>query len=52
MNMDKMSSEERMKNLYNGKRIDRVPFMSSATMYAGKMMVSKWDRCKIWKVQM
>lgn len=38
MNMDKMSSEERMKNLYNGKRIDRVPFMSSATMYAGKMM--------------
>lgn len=38
MNMDKMSSEERMKNLYNGKRIDRVPLMSSATMYAGKMM--------------
>lgn len=30
MNMDKMSSEERMKNLYNGKRIDRVPLMSYA----------------------
>ena len=38
MNKDKMTSRERMEKLYNGEQIDRVPFMSSATMYAGKML--------------
>lgn len=38
MFIDKMSSMDRMNRFYQGKAIDRVPFMSSATMYAGKAM--------------
>lgn len=38
MKIDKMTSEERMSKLFSGEKIDRVPFISSATMYAGNMM--------------
>lgn len=37
MNIDKMTSKERMTNLYLGKKIDRVPFISGATMYSGTL---------------
>lgn len=33
-----MSKKERMHHFYQGKPVDRVPFMSSATMYSGKCM--------------
>ncbi len=36
--VDKLTSEERMKRFYQGESIDRVPFISSATMYSGKVM--------------
>ena len=36
--MDRMTSAERMANFYQGKKVDRVPFMSSATMYSGRIM--------------
>ena len=38
MLMDKLSSKERMDKFYKGEVIDRVPFISSATMYAGRMV--------------
>lgn len=34
--MDKLSSQERMERFYSGETIDRVPMLSSATMYAGR----------------
>lgn len=34
--MDKMSSRERMIRFYSGEKIDRVPMLSCATMYAGR----------------
>lgn len=37
MVIDKLTSKERIENLYLGKKLDRVPFMSSATMYAGTL---------------
>lgn len=36
--MDQMTSAERMSRFYSGEKVDRVPFMSSATMYSGRMM--------------
>ncbi|CDD07713.1 uroporphyrinogen-III decarboxylase [Dorea sp. CAG:317] len=33
--MNNLSSEERMSRFYNGEKIDRVPMLSCATMYAG-----------------
>lgn len=38
MKLDRLTSEERMKRFYSGEKIDRVPFISSATMYAGNLM--------------
>lgn len=38
MNIDKMTSKERMERFYRGQTIDRVPFFSCATMYSGRMM--------------
>lgn len=38
MKLDRLTSEERMKKFYSGEKIDRVPFISSATMYAGNLM--------------
>ncbi len=35
MKIDKLTSKERMSNLILGKEIDRVPFISASTMYAG-----------------
>ena len=32
-----MDSKTRMNNLYTGKAIDRVPFIASATMFAGRL---------------
>lgn len=36
--MDRMTSVERMSKFYRGEKVDRVPFMSSATMYSGRIM--------------
>ena len=33
--MNSLSSEERMQRFYSGEKIDRVPMLSCATMYAG-----------------
>lgn len=37
MTTDRLTSKERMSLLYSGEPIDRVPFLSSATMYAGRI---------------
>lgn len=34
--MNKLSSEERMERFYSGEKIDRIPMLSCATMYAGQ----------------
>lgn len=38
MKRDAMSSGERMERFFRGEAIDRVPFISSATMYSGRVM--------------